>query len=728
MQTRFGIVLGCLVLATAVGCEKKSEVQTAASESGISEAAKEVQTAASESGISEAENSDGDAQKSSVCLKDDYDPHEAYSQNYCDSSGKIVDRNGLDDHLKASQESNRWFQIAVTREDGRVRCDPEWRDRFSPYSRNDGPCDIPIPEICEYHCKVGLAGTEFVDGDRPVCHTPSGALDMPNAPRGYRCLDNDHVLARSMSFLNLENLYVSGKAPWERNVDPDDEYEQEQQNIWHVLDDSVPGYVCTAGWPDENPECLCGGKTIPFGTVCNDDHIVEKCTDDAGCACGGKTIGAGMYCDSGKAYCGLTEITDGITGTVCRHGILICNEKSCSWNGSTVSKGTALLGEKPRFHACLDKKGCTVNGESFAYGSVVFGDKTHQKANVENGMPYCGNAPMYENAEGFVCENHSLRCEADSCPYGKHVVTKGVVVDGREDFVCKREGGCTVDGKPLCGRNTPPELVYCRDGKGHWKPSPNHEIQCARIPNRGTTKTFDYDWVCADPAKKKFAMEDQLPRKQENGVYLVLYDLEHALCGSQEIRDYYTVKSFGGTCQDGVLSVQCGDMPAITVDDAMHSPLMCWNGVAIQCDADRCKLGDHVMVRDEVCNAKRCVTIPPIPQKAFNDACNRESEECNDCGMGQCSYGPYLEQDKWIATLLETDGEVCVNGNCPCGEGVCGRMGVCKAGNCYCGDLDNPNPPQNGSDMCVVFEREDYSHYGFRDSSFTQKGKWYGNK
>ena len=786
------------------------------------------------------------AEEPANCKTDAYDPAAAFPINENDPSGNVVTNCSLDENLQpVAQTENCWNEIRANLYDGGAECLPDWHSQLEPEFLYDGPVDIPVPDICRHHCVVGLPGTQFV-GDKALCRVPSGNLDLPAAPRGYRCMNSSLVDSRELSYHALASDYnrSSQNAP-----ETDDNLDE----VITKINTSVAGFVCADRYMNH---CLCGGKDVPAGTVCNADQVVQICENPAGCACGDVMLSAGMYCDRGKAWCGTTAVSANTTGFSCLNGELYCTADSCTRDGQTLTRGTVLLSDKPLILACLESSGCEAYHKSLPNQAFILNDTIYNDAVfVQPDALFCGDAHIDENASGFTCLGNGLACMNESCTLGKHTVSKGTVVwinnldlfhasnpDGTgyvvdgvtytprvsvrltqnkseifcdteptwltqavpgSDYVCSEQGWvCDKDkcnyygmiinrgdalfktvrndnlklnypenespqNPPhvlqclaedcLCGTQTIATGSWCVDGEPYCKSlddnlwaAPGKGLACVQacddaqhrtgepcdaVADEDKTRQFYCDgvdntwkcghfaWVCQDEScnayGKSFVKGDVVPKVMSNGM---LCTANECTCGASKLPQ----NRQDMICENDKLFFQCGSLPRMEVTSPDAFPFQCYDHLAsnvLKCVADRCSYGNIKYKRDEICSDKHCIREFPIPESALL----MFDEE--DCSMGQCASHE-LKQLEWMSELLRTDGEVCVDGNCKCGENVCGKLSYCKDGQCYCGSTEEPNNPDEESGdvdpVCVSMKVIYSNHYGLReviDEGMT--GEWY---
>lgn len=798
---------------------------------------------------------------SSDCKSDAYDPKSFFPLNKNDYSGQVVDNCTLDEKLQPVAESKKcWYEIGARLYDGGAECLPNWLSRLDPDRLYDGPVDIPVPELCRHHCIPALPGMVFADG-KALCRIPSEQLGLPAAPRGYRCLSADLVDSHKLTLKTLQHDYshALGK-PYESN-DEDEEIEEIEEiedyknypsEVISKITPFVAGFVCSDRY---KTACLCGGKEVPAGTVCNAKQVVQVCENAEGCTCGDVKLSAGMYCDRGKAWCGTTPISAQTKGFSCIHGELYCTADSCTRDGQTLSKGTALLSEKPLILACLEEKGCKAYHQSFANQSFILNDTIYNNTEfVQPDSLVCGDAHIDENASGFACTGNALVCRNESCTIGKHTVSQGTavlsnkldlfhasnpkgtsfVIDGVSypplvsvrltkdkteilcstesseptdktqlspgtDYVCSEQGwicnqdqcqyhGITIHRgtalyktiKPvkdyytsdiskdaavlkclaetcLCGTETIAEGSWCVEGTPYCKSlngklwtapgkgmacvedcdttkhhvgepckDPSDEIIPGQLYCDWDSKTLQcrhFAWVCQEESceayGKTFAKGDVIPQVMSNGMLCTAHE---CTCGSSKLAQNRSDM----ICENEKLIFQCGTLPRMDVTDPAAFPFQCYNHIApnvLKCVADSCTYGVIQYKRDEICSDKHCIREFPIPESALF----RVSE--SDCAMGQCGSFE-LNQDEWMSELLRADGEVCVDGNCPCGKNVCGKLSYCKEGQCYCGSTEEPENRGeweiDKDQICISMKYKFYNHYGLEEVyDEGVKGEWY---
>ena len=304
---------------------------------------------------------------------------------------------------------------------------------------------------------------------------------------------------------------------------------------------------------------------------------------------------------------------------------------------------------------------------------------------------------------------------------------------------CPEGMRCTPDGKPLCVFAPEPDEVYCRDENGDWKLSPDRTISCVPILN-----PHDKHWVCDDPSpSKEYLKIDIIPEQMDDGLYCSrtqsnirepighgnyrVYD-SVCMCGGHKVRgisldSQYNHESYKNAyaCSRGVLTLQCGDFPLMHIDDPENMPFVCWHGKALKCLDENCKIGDLQANKDEICGPSRCLpsNIPFPYEAAGKEICLRDNGSCYNKKDkdGRLYEGQHPGNDEWLLTLLDAPGDVCIEGNCPCGKGVCGQWSYCEDDECHCGDMTGF--PKKGDDLCTVFTR----YYG--PGRYTMTGKWY---
>lgn len=780
------------------------------------------------------------------CMREDYLPWDASRLIVTDEGKELAVNKRLDDKLQPSQKSEGWwYEAPVVRTGNTILCEPYW-----PISLDGGPwyenaMYVTSGEICQYHCNVGLAGTQY-ENDRFVCKTPTGIVQAPASPRGYHCLNVETMRKIEYGFgehfnnarqkLFPQDDERMGLRTWSlnlkdiaRHVNP--YYQTREEPYLETVDLSLPGFVCSASDYYDNA-CICGGKTVPFGTVCNNESVVTACQET--CPCGDGTIGPGMYCDQGTAYCGTNKVPQELRGFSCVHGVLWCEKSDCSDGKHHYSQGVFRWDND--ILACASDKGCTVDGKPIPGDAFIYNGV--QGTSMKDGVVYCGEVALSDNMIGVACENGHLICKSDSCQYETHVISKGMLIAKSKDsnrdidFECANPDGCTIDGKTIaqyiiinnhveyCGEDgaNPGNGFVCRpyrqDGvsKNLWicdleecrfrgikvekgKPLSSiaashgiyaeckiNECLCGETPIHKHALCKDGIEYCQlsvddsviEPATVpdvhcvQFEKEQFSQNAWENldrcGRF---WNCEKDPCGAIVENPYprtvlyvkglvpkRTSKGFNcndKTCNCGVhvqtisldetrftcekvtnsghtvemIQFHCGDI-VMEVSNPADFPFRCASEIGknvLECIGDSCSYWGREFHRNDICNASRCIHRWELPDYYESDFCTDPDDVCCTCGLGTCSCGLYDGRNHWYAKLLESKDEVCVNGNCPCGSGVCGKLGICRDGACYCGN--SAEFPKSGNDVCGVYLDERKIFYGYPSIETNELGYWY---
>jgi len=210
-------------------------------------------------------------------------------------------------------------------------------------------------------------------------------------------------------------------------------------------------------------------------------------------------------------------------------------------------------------------------------------------------------------------------------------------------------------------------------------------------------------------------------------IFLACLLLQFACSSSRTSSELANAKPVVQTKTAIQLDITCGESPAPLVanaeqleqsfsckkldSDMFKDPYYAW-----QCLLETCNYNGQIVPKGTYCNKTRCIIDWETPAEAERDC---SGEEC--CGMaagtGVCDGT--VDQETWIIDLLSLapSVEVCNNGNCPCGEGVCGKLTYCKDNQCICGDTEQDT--DKGNALCVPYVGSTSSGGNYRECSTT---------